>query len=122
MTCRRYLSKCRLLLAGLGVGVLLNHASCATTVMVSRAQDGLRCSGWAVTPDIIATAARCVLMQGHYSVSIDEKTYHVWRIWIHPKFSPEFFYQTIVRDELAYDVAILLIAQRDFSAEANDYV
>ncbi len=122
MPCRPHLPKWIRLLAGLAIGVLVNHATHATTVTVSCSDDGLRCSGWAVTPDIIATAARCVLMQGHYSVSIDEKTYHVWRIWIHPKFSPEFFYQTIVRDELAYDLAILLIAQRDFSAEANDHL
>ncbi len=122
MPCRSYRSKWVRLLAALAVGVFVNHASCATTVTVSRSDGGLRCSGWAVAPDIIATAARCVVIQGHYSVSIDGQTYHVWRSWIHPKYSSEFFYQTVGGDELAYDVAILLIVQREFSPEASEYL
>jgi V8-like Glu-specific endopeptidase len=42
--------------------------------------DGVVCSGWAVNPNIIATAAHCVLARGHYSVSASDKTYQVMRI------------------------------------------
>jgi len=108
--------------AALSTGVLVNHTASATTVVISRMGDGVVCNGWAVNPNIVATAAHCVLIPGHYSVSTAEKKYEVFRIWIHPEFSPEFLYNLVSKEELELDVAILQIVQRDFSMEAHDHL
>jgi hypothetical protein len=120
MTCRRHLSKWTYLLGAVGISSLVGHAAFATTVTISRMNDGVVCNGWAVNSDIIATAAHCVLAPGHYSVSIGEKTYQTWRIWLHPEFSPEPLYRITSKEEFGYDVAILQIVQRDFSVEVHD--
>jgi hypothetical protein len=124
MTWRRHLSKWTPLLAALGIGSLAGHTAFATTVAISRMNDGVVCNGWAINSDIIATTAHCVLTPGHYSVSIGEKTYQAWRIWLHPEFSPESLYRIISKEkeEFGYDVALLQIVQKDLSVEVHDHL
>jgi hypothetical protein len=110
------------LAAAMSTVILVNHTASATTVLISRMGDGVVCNGWAVTPNIVATAAHCVLTPGHYSVSTVEKKYEVFRIWIHPEFSPEFLYNLVWKEELELDVAILQVIQRDLSIEAHDHL
>jgi hypothetical protein len=119
---RTFLSKWICLPAAVSMGTLLCQPACATTVTISRTDAGVVCSGWVVNPGIIATAAHCVLARGHYSVSTAEKRYEVLRIWIHPEFSPELLYLAFFKEEFDHDVAILQIAQRDFSVDVHDYL
>jgi len=50
------------LAAAVSTVILVNHTAYATTVLISRMGDGVVCNGWAVTPNIVATAAHCVLI------------------------------------------------------------
>ena len=122
MTGRQHISKWVGVLTAVGIGILSNNAAFATTVAISRTDDGVVCNGWAVSPNVVATAAHCVLRRGHYSVSIADKTYQVIRIWIHPEFSPEFLYLALFKEEFDHDVAILQIAQQSFSVDEYEHL
>jgi hypothetical protein len=122
MTYRSCLPGWVCLLAAVGGYILVGHSAHATTVTISRMNDGVVCNGWVVSPSIIATAAHCVLTPGHYSVSTAEAKYEVLRIWIHPEFSPELLYLAFFKDEFDHDVAILQIIQREFSVEVHDHL
>jgi len=101
---------------------LFCHPASATTVSISRGNDGVVCSGWAITPDFVVTSAYCVLKYAFYSVSIGDKSYKVWRISLHPEFNLEPFGRFIEREEFAYSLAILKIVQQDLVVEALDHV
>ena len=122
MVSRRWHWNWMYLLAVVCMDGLVSPAALATTVAISRMNDGVVCNGWAVNPNIIATAAHCVLTPGHYWVSTADKTYQVLRIWIHPEFSPELLYLTIFKNEFHHDLALLQVVQRDFSVETHDHV
>lgn len=122
MTHRRHMSKWMGILTATGLGILANNSAAATTVAISRMNDGVVCSGWAVNPNIVATAAHCVLTPGYYSVSAGDQTYRVMRIWLHPEFSPELLYLTLFKEDFHHDIAILWVVQRDFSVDEYDHM
>ena len=100
-----------------GTSVCLDDIAHATSVAVTRMGEGIVCNGWAVEPDIVATAAHCVLPPGHYSISTGTKVYHALRSWFHPEYSTEqFFHLSVGREELNPDLALLRIIQKDFVA------
>jgi secreted trypsin-like serine protease len=103
-----------------GGTILASYAASATTVAVSRNQEGVVCNGWALNSNIVVTAAHCVLTPGSYSVTTGDETYLVWRIWIHPDFSPAWLYLVLEEDDS--DVAILQIVQTHFSVAENDHL
>ncbi|MBX9774846.1 MAG: S1 family peptidase [Xanthobacteraceae bacterium] len=89
----------------------------ATSVAISRMGEGVVCNGWAVDPDIVATAAHCIMQPGHYSISTGNKVYQAFRSWIHPEYSTElFFHSSLGKHELNPDLALLRILQKDFAA------
>lgn len=100
-----------------GASICLGDIARATSVAISRMGEGIVCNGWLVDPDIVATAAHCMMRPGHYSISTGDKVYHALRSWFHPEYSTEqFFHLSIGREELNPDLALLRIIQKDLVA------
>lgn len=113
---RRFWTRaCFIIVAAASIGS--SHIAHATSVAISRMGEGIVCNGWAVDPDIVATAAHCIMQPGHYSISTGEKVYHALRSWIHPEYSTElFFHSSLGKQQLNPDLALLRILQKDFGA------
>lgn len=102
-------------IAVVGASISSSDIARATSVAVSRMGEGIVCNGWAVNPNIVATAAHCILKPGHYSISTGTKVYHAFRSWVHPEYSTElFFHSSLGKEELNPDLALLQLIQKDF--------